>query len=250
MSVSSTDTSSQILSPPSETHLFYFLPNVLKVKRLLGYKQRGVKLQKMWRSNIDWKSRNWKFHVNFVAKHKLLSVVLSTFQPEERNRERRWKVYSLSIKMARMTSGFVAKSWLWPGEVPSSCQTKPQQQKTIKWKRKSVFYFTRLWKSRVSGADAAPLLRQTGSLGCARLRGSEVPSWKSKSHRLDSFPPWKAAPTTKWPWKRLEQHDDPSDGCSLDDWFQSVYWLFMGCQVHQVQQVHHVQQMHEVLQVL
>lgn len=101
----------------------------------------------------------------------------------------------------------------------------------------------------MSGADTAPLLRQTGSPGCARLRGSEVPSWKSKSHRLDSFPPRKAATTTKWPWKRLEQHDDPSDGCSLDDWFQSVYWLFMGCQVHQVQQVHHVQQMHEVLQV-
>lgn len=34
--------------------------------------------------------------------------------------------------MARMTSGFIIKSWLRPVEVPSSCQAKPQKQKTMK----------------------------------------------------------------------------------------------------------------------
>lgn len=38
--------------------------------------------------------------------------------------------------MGRMTSGFIIKSWLRPVEVPSSYQTKPQQQKTIKQKKK------------------------------------------------------------------------------------------------------------------
>lgn len=125
----STDISSTIWLCRLRTSFFISFLDVLKVKREQNCREATVTAGAQ---TVIENQKNKTFMRILWPNTNYHSSYYYNVSPEEGNRRRCWKVYCLSIKMARITSGFIIKSWLRPVEVPSSCQTKPQKQKTIK----------------------------------------------------------------------------------------------------------------------
>lgn len=114
--------------------------------------------------------------------------------------------------MARMTSGFIIKSWLRPVGVPSSCQAKPQKQKAIKKKACLLFYEAVKITSEPS-CSTSPTDRKAGmcsapalQVGSVNSRGAERDATGSTHfHREQLLHPPNDCGND---WK---QHDDPSE---------------------------------------